>query len=222
MNNLKKNKGTFIVIEGIDGSGKTTLAKNIFNFYKNNNISSIYTREPFSSILNLEFKNLFEEYHKKITEKNYFFEYLIFAAERSIHIQKIIKPALLENKLIICDRFLDSSIIYQGLLGGVDLEFIKDVYEKTSLNIKPDLTIYCNVDENIALSRIKNRGIDILDNIIINKIGNLKKVYDTFYEEEINNKKNIIFLNMNLKEDEILNNAILQINKFLIENNYVY
>lgn len=214
MNILKKNKGIFIVIEGIDGSGKTTLAKNLFNFYKNNNVSSIYTREPFASSLNLEFRNLFEEYHKKITEKNYFFEYLLFAAERSIHIQKIIKPALLENKLIICDRFLDSSIIYQGLLGSVDLEFINNVYNKTSFNIKPDLTIYCNVDENIALSRIKNRGIDTLDNVILDKISNLKKVYDDFYKEEKFNNKNVIFLNMNLKEEEILNNAIIEINNF--------
>jgi dTMP kinase len=204
----------FIVFEGIDCSGKTTVAKKLLKLLKNKKIDSVLTKEPAGTKLGEKIKYLISEI-KHI--KNSYLEYFLFSVDRVIHINEIIQPNLKKNKVVICDRFLDSSKVYQGIIGGIDQKFIDKIYGKISLSIKPDLTIYCHANENIILNRISKRknptGFDIE---VKEKIQNYLKSYEELYKK----KKNIIFIDT---EENINKNLEIILNKIInFKNKKIY
>jgi dTMP kinase len=132
------NKPLFITFEGGEGSGKTTQIKLLQQYLLSKNIDCITTREPggcenAESIRNLLLSGAGDKW-------NAISETLLFQAARIEHIEKVIKPALLSKKIVLCDRFLDSTIVYQGIGKGLGGEYIKQLYQMTVGNFTPDLT----------------------------------------------------------------------------------
>lgn len=147
--------GILIAIEGIDGSGKTTLAKNLYSSLKQQGFNTLFTKEPGDSELGKEIRELVCTQNIAISPRA---QYLLFAADRAQHFTERIIPALKDNALIICDRLADSSLAYQGYGNGSDIEMIKTVNAWSMHAIIPNLTIFVRVPVEIALQRCNNRG----------------------------------------------------------------
>ena len=155
-----KKKSFFIVFEGIEGSGKSYQAKKLHNYLRRKKISSILTREPGGTfgaeiIRNIILKDYFER-NKKLKFHKYT-DTLLYLAARNEHIINKIKPALKKKEIVICDRFLDSTIAYQVYGKKVDLNFIKNIHKVILGNIKPDLVIILKVKQKVFKLRLKKR-----------------------------------------------------------------
>ena len=134
-----KKKPFFIVFEGVEGSGKSYQSKKLFNKLKRNKIDSIITREPGGTksselIRNLILKDYFTKNNKEKFDK--YTDTLLYLAARNEHIKNKIKPALQKKKVVICDRFIDSTIAYQVFGKKVDFTFIQNIHKRTKKNIE--------------------------------------------------------------------------------------
>ena len=121
------NKAKFITIEGSEGVGKTTNIEFVLNYLNENSIDSIVTREPGGTQLGEEIRKILVSGSGKKLDS--FSELLCFTAARRQHVNEIILPALNSGKVVLCDRFIDSTIVYQGLVGGVDIELIEHLHK---------------------------------------------------------------------------------------------
>ena len=149
------HKGIFITFEGVDGSGKSTQVKEIANTLNKNGYPTVLTREPGGSIgAELIRKLLVEGDPDRWSPET---EMLLFTAARRDHFEKTINPALREGKIVISDRFADSTRIYQGATRG-DLRSIVDKLHKLMIGYEPDLTIIIDIDPSESLARGLARG----------------------------------------------------------------
>ena len=148
------NKGFFITFEGLDGSGKSTQIENLAIFLKNLGFDVITTREPGGSIGGEEIRNLLLQ--GDVDRWSAETEILLFTAARRDHLEKIILPALNEGKIVICDRFTDSTRMYQGMRGS-KLRSLVDRLNEEVIHLDPNLTIIIDIDPEISLKRAKSR-----------------------------------------------------------------
>ena len=149
-----KGKGFFITFEGIDGSGKSTQIQNLAKFLEDYGFDIIITREPGGSIGGEEIRNLLLQ--GGVDRWSAETEILLFTAARRDHLERIILPALQDGKIVICDRFTDSTRMYQGMRGP-KLRGLVDRLTKEVINCDPDLTIIIDIDPEISLERAKSR-----------------------------------------------------------------
>ena len=149
-----KNKGFFITFEGIDGSGKSTQIKHLATSLKNVGFDIIITREPGGSVGGEEIRNLLLQ--GEIDRWSAETEILLFTAARRDHLERIILPALKNGKIVICDRFTDSTRMYQGMRGPKLRELVDKLTDEV-IDCDPDLTIVIDSDPEISLKRAKSR-----------------------------------------------------------------
>ena len=197
-------KGKLIVIEGIDGSGKSTCAKNLTEKLNSINIKTIYTFEPTHSHYGAKLRDGMLSEDLDAEE-----ELLLFVKDRKDHIEYMIKPALEEGYFIILDRYFYSSIAYQGAK-GIDINRIINMHK--DFIIKPDIVFIFHLPIDIALNRIiSKRGIaDRFENEIYLK--KVDKIFHSFNEPfiyHIDTNKDIKIIN-----DELFN--ILEKSKMLV------
>lgn len=145
----------FITFEGGEGSGKTSVIKAISSLLTEKNISHITTREPGGSVIAEKIRKiLLDKENGNLKPKT---EALLFAASRVQHLDEIILPALEENKIVLCDRYLDSSLAYQGYARNLGIEDVLRV-NHFAAKVLPNYTFYIDVDPNLGLRRASNRG----------------------------------------------------------------
>ncbi len=149
-----KQKGYFISFEGIDGSGKSTQIELLAKFLKNLNFEVVITREPGGSVGGEQIRNLLlqGETDRWSAET----EILLFTAARRDHLERIILPALGDGKIVICDRFTDSTRMYQGMRGS-NLRNLVELLNEKVIKCDPDLTIIIDINPETALKRAKSR-----------------------------------------------------------------
>lgn len=149
-----KARGLFISLEGIDGSGKTTLKESLRAFI-GREYTVIGLREPGGTAISEKIRDmLLDVRNDGIIDKT---EALLYAAARSQLVEEVIRPALAEGKIIIADRYLDSTMAYQGYGRGLDLEFLEDLNRICTGGLKPDITILLDLDPGEGQKRrIKN------------------------------------------------------------------
>jgi len=157
---MLKKKFFFIVFEGIEGSGKSYQSKKLYQNIKKKKLSVTLTREPGGTrsaerIRDLILKDYFSKNSKEEFDK--YTDTLLYLAARNEHIKNKIKPAKLKKKILICDRFIDSTIAYQVYGKGVSKLLIDSVHRYILQNIKPDLTIVLKVKITKALKRLRKR-----------------------------------------------------------------
>lgn len=150
---MKKLPGFLIAFEGIDGSGKSTLSKLIFHELNKLSVPIILTKEPGGTPEGQRIRSLVHEY--KMTPQA---EFLLFSADRSEHIARVIQPGLAAGAIILSDRMADSSRAYQGYGRGIDLQFIDTVTSFVMQGLEPNLIIYCKIDAETAYKRIITRN----------------------------------------------------------------
>lgn len=154
-------RGLFISIEGPDGSGKSTQIKLLKDFLNDNGMETILTREPGGTVISEKIRQIILD--KNHVEMDYMTEALLYAASRAQHVAEVIKPALLEGTTVICDRFVDSSIAYQGY--GRHLgKSVRIINEYAVAGCMPDITFLMKVDPSIGKNRIREEDQDRLEN----------------------------------------------------------
>ena len=144
----------FITLEGIEGSGKTSSIKSITDLLDKKNISYVVTREPGGSSIGSELRSILLDINTEISSE---VELMLMLADRKDHVEKVILPNLEAGNWVISDRFMDSSIAYQGGGRELDKEMINVFSKNLNLPI-PDLTLLFDVPVKISLSRVKARG----------------------------------------------------------------
>ena len=170
----------FITIEGTEGSGKTTVAKELAKLLTSNGYEVVHTREPGGTPISESIRNVILD--KNNTSMDGRTEALLYAASRRQHLVEKIWPALKEGKIVLCDRFLDSSLAYLGYARGLGYDEVLNINLFATENTYPDLTLFFVIEPEAGLQRIaknKNREVNRLD---LEKLPFHQKVYDAFIE----------------------------------------
>ena len=149
-----RDKGYFISFEGIDGSGKSTQIQRLADFLRSLRFDIVVTREPGGSVGGEEIRKLLLQ--GDVDRWSAETEILLFTAARRDHLERIILPAMKNGQIVICDRFTDSTRMYQGMRGP-KLKKLVDMLDKEVIGHDPDLTILIDIDPEIGLRRAKSR-----------------------------------------------------------------
>ncbi|HKJ66947.1 MAG TPA: dTMP kinase [bacterium] len=143
--------GFLVSFEGVDGSGKSTQATMLYDRFIRENFPALIVREPGGTDLSEQIRSiLLDTTHAGMAASA---EFLLYAASRAQLVAEKIKPALNQGKVVICDRFSDSSLAYQGFGRGVDKTFIQRTNMQATQNILPDITFIVDIDINTAQKR---------------------------------------------------------------------
>ena len=169
-------KGKFITFEGCEGSGKSTQLKMLKAYLDREGIPYILTREPGGSPIAEDIRKIILD--GKNTEMCDECEAMLYAASRIQHLREKVIPALEEGKLVICDRYVDSSLAYQGFARGLGLEYVADINKKAFELCTPDLTVFLNISPEKAFER-KN-GADENDRMEKQGLEFHRRVYDGY------------------------------------------
>ncbi|MBQ4114212.1 dTMP kinase [bacterium] len=144
-------KGLFITFEGGDGCGKTTQIKLLDEYLRNKGYKTLLTREPGSKGLGVKLREILLNYDGEVSPTC---ESFLFLADRAQHVDCIIKPAIDEGVIVLCDRHTDSTVAYQGYGRGLDLAQINMLNKIATGGLKPDLTIVLDVDVETSQARV--------------------------------------------------------------------
>lgn len=144
-------KGRLVTFEGCEGSGKSTQLRLLSEKLSKQGISHIVTREPGGSDIAEQIRNII--LNGKNTAMCDECEALLYAAARAQHLREIVQPALDKGMLVLCDRYVDSSLAYQGYARGLDLKFIEDINGFAMRDFRPDLTLFLDISPRAAFER---------------------------------------------------------------------
>lgn len=172
---MKNKKGYFVTLEGGEGSGKSTQLKLLEDYLDKGGYDIIYTREPGGTPISEEIRKIL--LGGKNVEMSDETEALLFAAARAQHIKEKILPAIAEGKTVVCDRYVHSSLVYQGYARGLG-EFVEKVNSYALENCMPDVTIFLDITPERAFAR--KGGADADDRLEQSGIDFHRRVYDGY------------------------------------------
>ncbi len=192
-------KGLFISIEGPDGSGKSTQIENIKKFFEDKNIDIVFTREPGGTPIGERIREIILD--NAFSEMDAMTEAMLYAASRAQHVAQVIRPALEAGKVVICDRFVDSSLAYQGY--GRKLGDSVSVINGYAVgDCMPDITFLMKLDPNVGKHRIEENR-DNQDRLEHEKMTFHNRVYKGYLELEKMYPDRIVGIDASLGIDEI-------------------
>ena len=168
-------RGLFITFEGPEGCGKSTHSKRTAYFLKKEGYDILYTREPGGTEVGDRIRKVLLK-SKKINITP-LMETLLFEASRAELVKEVIKPALRKRKIVICDRFNDATLVYQGYAGGVPLKDIKKVEIVSMQGIKPDLTIILDINAKVGLGKTRLQKRDRIESKTLSFHRNVRRGY---------------------------------------------
>lgn len=179
--------GKLIVFEGPDGSGKTTVLNEVKKRLENENIDFLDYREPGGTYISEKIRDIIID--KDNSAMTASCECLLFAASRAQLVEEKIKPALEAGKIILCDRFVLSSLLYQGVGRGLGINKVKEINDFATAGLKADLTIFFDIDYKSAL--IRKRANFTADRLESEDFDFHKKIFDAYLEIAEKFKKDI-------------------------------
>ena len=212
-----KSKGLFITFEGGEGVGKTTQINLLKSYLLNINYKVVCSREPGGTIEGEQVRKLLVSGSSKTWDP--MSEALMFNASRRQHINKIILPSLDKGNIVLCDRFIDSTIVYQGYAGSIEQSILKDLHKKFCYNLYPDLTFFLNLEASLGLKRTRKRSDYKEENRFENfGLDYHNKISKGFNNLANNNKERIITIDASQSIEQISKNIINFINLKLEKN----
>ena len=192
-------RGLFISIEGPDGSGKSTQIENIKKFFEDKNIEIVFTREPGGTAIGERIREIILD--NSFKEMDSMTEAMLYAASRAQHVAQVIGPALEAGKVVVCDRFVDSSLAYQGF--GRELGDAVEVINSYAIGpYMPDVTFLMKLDPNEGKHRIQENR-DTQDRLEHEKLAFHRKVYKGYLELEKRYPGRILGIDASRGIDEI-------------------
>jgi len=207
---MYKKKSLFVTFEGIEGSGKSYQSRKLYKNIIKKKISAILTREPGGTITAEKIRDVILKDYFHPTYKEKFDKYtdtLLYLASRNEHIKNKIEPAILKKKIVICDRFVDSTMAYQVSGKGVEKKLVDSVHKYILGKIKPDLTFLLKVNISKAMKRIKKRkNKNRYDKF---SASFYRKIQDSFIKIAKNDKKRYFVLD-NSKDSNNIEKIILK------------
>ncbi|KNZ69177.1 thymidylate kinase [Thermincola ferriacetica] len=150
--------GKFITFEGPDGAGKTSQMKRAAQALQEKGYEVILTREPGGTEIGESIRSILLDPQNRMSHRT---EALLYAAARAQHVEELILPALQAGKVVLCDRFADSTLAYQGYGRGINLNLLNIVNSLAIGSLKPDLTIILDLDPQVGLNRIRNKRLAV-------------------------------------------------------------
>jgi len=195
----------FITFEGIEGCGKSTQAKRLVNRLRELAVPLVFTLEPGGTTVGQKIRLiLLDSRNQHISPLA---ELLLYAADRAQHVEEIIKPALEQEKWVLCDRFFDATTVYQGYARGLDMKLIVTLNEKASPGIRPDITflIDCAVEVGLkrALKRNKIQFQEGQDRFEREKKDFHEAVREGYLTMAMEDRERFVVVDGTLKEDEL-------------------
>ena len=178
-------KGKFITLEGCEGAGKSTQLRLLLDYLKENQIDFVCTREPGGTTISEKIRGIILD--KDNTEMTPECEALLYASSRVQLLQQVILPSLNQGKIVICDRYYDSSFAYQAFARGLGLDFVKSINNFALTYGVPDLTLFLDISPTEAFKR--KGGADMNDRIEAIGLEFHNKVYNG-YPQKVDVKLN--------------------------------
>lgn len=192
----------FISFEGIDGSGKTTMLRRLQQHLQAKSLPVVVTYEPGGSTLGQQLRRLLlEQQDNPPTART---EALLFGAERAAHVDEVIRPALLANKIVLCDRFCDSTLAYQGGGRGLNIHFLEELNLFATGGLMPDLSFFLTLPLEVARSR-QNKHKDRLEQEDEAFYQRIISAYDRLAEQQ---PERIRLLDATLEPEQLLQNML--------------
>lgn len=196
--------GKFITFEGPDGSGKTTVSTAVTEKLQADGYRVIYTREPGGSEIAEQIRNVILK--PENTAMDVRTEALLYAASRRQHLVEVILPALKQGIHVISDRFIDSSLAYQGVGRGIGIQAVYDINQFAIENHMPDKTIFLNIDAETGLDRISHHRT-YLDRLDQEKLSFHQTVYEGYQQVISKYRERMILIDASKPVEEVIQNA---------------
>jgi len=187
----------FITFEGIDGSGKSTQIELLSEYLLENKIEFISIREPGGTDIAEQIRNILLA---SKNEMNGITELMLFEAARADLTEKVILPALKQNKLVLSDRFFDSSTAYQGYGRGLDIQSIEKCNQFATQNLLPDITFYLHLSPEIGIARRKHKDLDRMEQ---SGLEFFKNVTDGFLELCIKHPERFVLIDASQTKEQV-------------------
>lgn len=201
----------FITIEGNDGSGKSTVIEGLKRVFNERGIDTIFTREPGGSMIAEKIRQIIlDPTHTAMDDKT---EALLYAASRRQHLTETVLPALEQDKLVICDRFIDSSLAYQGHARGIGIEEVYNMNMFATSGMLPDLTLYILVSPEVGLSRKTHQKE--LDRLELEANSFHETVYQGYLKIAKMFPERVVLINGEASKEEVLKQTLEVIDKYL-------
>lgn len=213
---IKPRKGIFITLEGGEGSGKTTLLQKLGFLLAQKNYEVLTTRAPGGTSLGVSIREIL------LHQKTHFLakkgELFLFLADRAQHTQEVILPALNSGKIVLCDRFNDSTLAYQGAAREENLKFIEQLCDYVTDGLKPHLTIYLDLDPLIGLKRAKqaitSQGKATYDRLESETVEFHQRVRECYLALAKKHRERFLVISADQTLEQVLSQAIDYIVKF--------
>lgn len=173
-------RGIFITMEGPEGAGKTTILEMLYKHYKDKGIKIVKTREPGGIRIAEKIREII--LNPDHTEMDGRTEALLYAAARRQHLVEKVIPALAEGSIVLSDRFIDSSLAYQGYARGIGIEEIWKINEFAIVGVMPDLTLYFDLDPELGLARINKSNEREINRLDLEQLDFHKRVQAGYYK----------------------------------------
>lgn len=186
-NGVLQVSGFFITFEGTDGSGKTSVLNAIEAKLKAAKIDYLRTREPGGNRISEQIRNVILD--EKFTEMDARTEALLYAAARRQHLVETVLPALEAGKVVLCDRFVDSSLVYQGAGRGIGVAEVKQMNQFATAGLEPDLTIYLAIEPSLGLERIRENRQDEVNRLDKEALSFYETVYQAYQKLAAENER---------------------------------
>ncbi len=197
-------RGKFITFEGCDGCGKSTQLKMLSDYLTGENIPHVFTREPGGGKISEQIREVLLS--GKNTEMTDECEALLYAAARVQHLHDRVEPALQEGKLVICDRYVDSSLAYQAFARRLGVDFVENINAYALENYLPDLTVFIDLTPEAAFARKK--GADENDRMELAGMAFHQRVYAGYKMLAEKNPHRIVCVDGNNTPEEIFKQVL--------------
>ena len=195
----------FITFEGGEGCGKSTVLAKINSLLQDEGYQTVVSREPGGTPISEQIRNVILD--KTNTAMDPRTEALLYAASRRQHLVEKIWPALKEGKIVLCDRYLDSSLAYQGGARGLGIEEIAKVNEYATEGTFPDLTLFFDLDPEVGLKRIADNSGREVNRLDLEKMAFHQKVRESFQTLAERYKDRYVVIDASKPLDEVIENV---------------
>lgn len=211
-----QGRGKFITLEGGEGSGKTTMIGRVGSYFEERGIPYVVTREPGGIEIAEKIRSIIlDPLHTAMDART---EALLYAAARSQHLAEKVEPALRAGKAVICDRFVDSSLVYQGYARGLGIENVWAINRFAIGDLMPDVTLYLDIEPEVGLARIDAHDGREVNRLDLENLEFHRKVRQGYFLLKEQFPERIRVIDASMKQEDVLAAMILSLETGILKD----